>query len=178
MEGVGQRKKVTQMMECLAKAMFQLDRRFLSSDGIVVSLQRDEKNATIQLEFAGCDKDLKVRTGMIGMAENKTGPLAITQNTKQIIEKCWSAAGELDAHGYDRFRSSVELINIDSAADEVLAAKEEHQPSLPLLAPLLPNCKYVVRDKSHGSQRTLEPFSTTVGWLGSCLADWRVGRGW
>ena len=106
------------------------------------------------MDFAACDQDLKVRTGMLGMAENNGGPLAITKSTKEILQDVWSPAGKFDEVSYSRFCSSVEMINIDAAADEVLAAQEEHQPSLPLVAPLLENCKHVIRDKSHGCQRT------------------------
>ena len=156
--------KKRKMFMCIAEAMFDSDRAFLKDKSCTIALHRDEKNAKIQIEFTACNEKLDIRRGMVGMAENNGGPGSVSNTTKQILEELWKRPnGTIDHQGYTTFCNCVELINIDAAADEVLAAKEDHSPSLPQLQPLLPNCKLVARDKSHGCQRmyrAISPHST------------------
>lgn len=171
-EGVGARGKVWRMQCCIAEAMFAIDREFLKGSGTpgetVVALHRDEKNGRLQVDFTVCNSALQTRTGTMGIISNKGGTFGIVQSIVDIFERFWTdICGARDHDGLELFKTSIEVLNTDAAADEISASREQTRPSSTSDNAVTPNVKIIARDRAHGTQRCFgvrsKLFGVTVG---------------
>ena len=132
---VGDRQKIYRMQDCIAEAMWALDRQFLAN-ACCATLCRDERKSRLLIRYRATTPDLRVRCGILGQVKHRgTGALQIARSTVDMVDMMChtyridkSGVGEtgtqdatgiaLSAHIKDIIESSC----VDSASDEVLAA--------------------------------------------------------
>lgn len=162
-----QGRKAAQGVWCLNEALKFIDRRFLAN-AESISLFRDERKGRLNLRFRAVGKKLEVRCGMMGQErEFGTGAANITKATCKIVQRmCTTLHGcKFNTHGVKsklnkkilrRIRKNVFMITVDAAADEVLSGEMMRCNALyGGCSKLFENLKFVLRDKTHGSRRSL-----------------------
>jgi len=161
----GSSKKLWQGAWCLNEAVKSIDRNLLAN-AEAISLFRDERKSRLAMRFRAVKHNLEVRSGTLGQQrEFGTGAANITTATSNIIERmCSSLHGcrftpkkvksKINKKLLQHIRRKTVMITVDAAADEVLSA--EMLPSRELrggTSTILPNIKFVLRDKTHASRR-------------------------
>jgi hypothetical protein len=170
-EGIGWGKKIRRIVRRPALAVADLDRQFLASADCI-ALSRDESKGRLVVRFtAGRASDLATREGMFGQARfaGSSGQ-AIADATGQMLQematplslkpgglKFKGAKVEVDQQLYNDLRLKVEMLSVDSASNETLAANIMRRPELRRNHEELitPNLKVLARDKAHGMRRPL-----------------------
>ena len=133
--GVGEGKKVNQLVFCVAESIREIDRKWLS-DSCLMSLRRDEREGRLCVRFAATKFDtLETRCGTLGVATAfGTGATAITGATDMLMKTfCTDGAGprnigkaepkyngDLDKH----LRAIHSQLIVDSASDELLSGRQ------------------------------------------------------
>ena len=149
----------------LHEALKYIDRAFLAN-AAAISLFRDERKARLAIRFRAVSKNLEVRSGTLGQERNfGTGAKNITTASCNVIRRMctplndcryneWGTKAKLDKKLERHFCDHVFMMTVDAAADEVLSA-EMMRCRILHGGPdtLLPNLKFVLRDKTHASRR-------------------------
>lgn len=177
--GVADTAKKSQMVWCLSEAIKATSQSKLA-EATNVALFRDEGKGRLAVRARVVAKDLDVTDFTVGHTTNHgTGALAITKGTVQIMKRfCSRFAGApgkpkqvpfVKKTLFKKFRNAVTTITVDSAADEVLSSEMMRSSTLCSTSRrILPNLKFVIRDKCHGSRRLMtrtlagEPFLIDV----------------
>ena len=68
-------------MCCLGEAAFMMDRRFLTDEGTIVAIHRDEKTGRLQLDCTACNTNLETRARTMGIMDNQGGAFGIVATT-------------------------------------------------------------------------------------------------
>ena len=168
---LGGGKKIRRMLSCLAKAMWEKDREFLK-DAEVIAFTRDESHGRLVVRFTAAKANLTTRSGLFGQARfaGSSG-----QNIADATEAMLRAMatplqkkGDLNVKGvvggdvinvdqalFHALRHKVEMLSVDSASNETLAANIMRRPEQRRADEelLTPNLKVLVRDKAHGMRR-------------------------
>lgn len=159
--GVGGGKKIRRMLSCLAKAMWQKDREFLK-DAESIAFTRDESHGRLVVRFTAAKANLTTRSGLFGQSRfaGSSGQ-NIADATAAMLEAMATplqnkgGGGDVDKALFDALRHKVEMLSVDSASNETLAAnimrRPEHRRADEEV--LTPNLKVLVRDKAHGMRR-------------------------
>ena len=66
--GVGGRKKITHMVQCLGDAVFELDRRFFAT-AETITLHTDVRQLKLLVRFRAANQKLEVRRGILGIKD-------------------------------------------------------------------------------------------------------------
>ena len=173
---VGHKQKCYRMQLCLFEAMRALDREVLGA-AVCIGLQRDESHGHLILRYRACGPGLEFAQGVFGhMKSFGTGASAITDATAETVRQLCTPfhglpadikpkGGEFkpDQALYRHILDKIEMINVDSASDELLSATQMRQeahaagfaePSAgERLLPLTPNMRFTIRDKTHATRR-------------------------
>lgn len=131
----------------------------VSSEALQVS--RDEAKSRLHVRYRTIDKDWNVHAEYMGTARNFDGSsTGLTEATEQVYKKfCTSyldappdaaVTPVFHAEVYEHMRLITEAIAVDSAENEVVAARD-----LCRNGSFLPNCKYLLRDGAHSARRVL-----------------------
>ena len=156
--GVGCRKKVVQMVKCLAEGVRMIDREWIVK-AKSMAVVRDERDSRLVVRFSLTTGELECRQGILGQARHfGSGAEAITEATGQIIKefaatKCPDGPVPelLEAH----IRNTIHQLAVDAASDETLSGRMmQRGTNLDGERPLTPNLVLITRDKAHGSRRT------------------------
>jgi hypothetical protein len=167
-DGVGGRKRCGWMMRCLCEAMMEEERKRIM-DSKVIGLQRDEANGLLWFRFRCITKNLEFFQGIIGCGEKEfKGANGILKATDVVFQQ-FSTPGlmldpknnKLDKDCYRHLRQHLEMVNVDSAADELLASsimrteviEDNHGVAALAGQPLNPNMRVTIRDKTHATRR-------------------------
>lgn len=176
--GVGGRKKITHMVQCLGAAIVELDRRFLAS-AATITLHTDVRKLKLLVRFRAANLTLDSKRGILGIKDLKSALAIISiffSSKKHGVQNCCCffslpdmqccLAGttssslmaalteiltEFCRGDQDFFRSIVkriEVLDADGASDEQTSARD-------LRAMLLKDVKIILRDKAHASRRVL-----------------------
>jgi len=170
-QGIGAQHKLAKMAWCLFESMCDLDRKFFESRDLVIALHRDERHTKIKIRFSAVNASLKKRRGILGITTHiGGGHKGINHATRKIIKDMFTTrkapprpfmgykgrkemvTSTVNEDDFNNFCKSVELINVDAAPDEILAAYEGKK-SEPGSSALTPMARFVARDKSHGARR-------------------------
>lgn len=112
------------------------------------------------------DQDANLTVGIIGQAKStyKSTALGIADATMAVMRDfCTSGTGcaagrapVFDEALFEHMRTHIHSTTVDSAANEIVAAQDmaASQPGREFAQ--LPNHKLIVRDRAHGSRRTLQ----------------------
>ena len=66
--GVGGRKKITHMVQCLGDAVFELDRRFIAT-AETITLHTDVRQLKLLVRFRAANQKLQIRRGILGIKD-------------------------------------------------------------------------------------------------------------
>lgn len=166
--GLGGGKKIRRLIRCLAQAAWQADRNFLSQ-AESIALSRDESKGRLVVRFTAAKADLTTRAGLLGQARfaGSSGQAIADATAAMLAAMATPAApgslkavmegvqSETDQVVLQHLRQCVEMLSVDSASNETLAANimrrpEQRRQDEELLTP---NLKVLVRDKAHGMRR-------------------------
>ncbi len=115
---IGAKDKLLFMRDCLYHGLQSQDIAFFAQPGVICSLQRDERDNLLQVDYSACSPNLVVRSGTLGVAARKDESINVV--TRKIIERAFRQS----ATGVARFLDAVHVICSDAAADEIRAAKD------------------------------------------------------
>ena len=162
---LGGGKKIRRMLSCLAKAMWEKDREFLK-DAESIAFTRDESHGRLVVRFTAAKANLTTRSGLFGqarfagssgqnIADATAAMLRAMATPLQKKGNLNGGGGEVDQTLFDALRHKVEMLSVDSASNETLAANIMRRPEQRRADEevLTPNLKVLVRDKAHGMRR-------------------------
>jgi RNA-binding protein YhbY len=162
--GIGSGKKVRNLLKCLAKALWEKDRAFLK-DAESIAFTRDESHGRLIVRFTAGKADLTTRSGLFGQSRmSGSSGQNIADATAAMLRAMASpvkkgvlkgVVADVDQALYDSLRCKVEMLSVDSASNETLAANIMRRPEQIRADQelLTPNLKVLVRDKAHGMRR-------------------------
>lgn len=181
-DSVGQYERLKKLQWCLWEAIKEQDRKFLLTNGVVVTLLRDERQGRIALRFIAVDQHMEVKRGILGQTKIfGTGAEEINRATKHVVESlmtkclhpprgCLAAVSdaertEAQAHAATVL-GNVKVLTVDAASDELTAGRTGRAGS----DGITPNLALVIRDKTHASRRTVIAVWSSIVWCHSCLS--------
>ncbi|CAK9022737.1 unnamed protein product [Durusdinium trenchii] len=142
--GVGGRKKVTHMVQCLGDAVFDLDRRFVAT-AETIALHTDVRQLKLLVRFRAANMKLEWRKGILGIADlERTTSTALAAALQKMLKDFCQQDEEL----YNSVLKHIEVLDADGASDEQTSARE-------IRAMLLKDVKMILKDKAHASRRVL-----------------------
>eukprot|EP00438_Fugacium_kawagutii_P007524 Skav231105 [mRNA] locus=scaffold2525:459335:462529:+ [translate_table: standard] len=165
-------KKIFRMMFCLAEALYREDRQF-AKQAVCGSIRRDESDGRLLLYFTFVTKDLRTRSGTLGIRKKfGSGADALTCATIELFKRFATAnSGVQDflqakdsqpplsmdkglwKHALECQRQTI----IDAAADEQLSTRQMMDMTLPgSEEKAFPNLKLLTLDHSHATTRILK----------------------
>ena len=167
--------KIYRMVFCLSEALYSMDREF-AKKAIGGSVRRDESDGRLLLFFSLVNKDLQVRSGMLGVSKNHgTGAAALTSATWKLVQRfatpCYAVekfmlpkhepvspqVPSMDQSLCDHFAGVQRQMVIDAAADEQLSVQQMMEQKKPNSNErLFPNLNLVTHDHSHATSRILK----------------------
>lgn len=170
--GIGAQKKCMKIAQCLFEAMLCLERQMVRASKSI-GIQRDEAHGRLWLCHRICSDDFRETAGILGMVSGfGTGAKNIVKATEQAFRVfCTPGAifrsdaplshhrGAMDTDLFQILTQRVEMINVDSASDELLASrmmKDTTSAMLTDMGPLTPNLKIIIRDATHATRRVIE----------------------
>ena len=152
LDGVGGRKKLTNMQECLAEACFNIDRKLLRKAGSI-SFHQDVRQLILLVRFSACTPDLETAKGLAGYVQlERTRHSDLIHGTRLVLQRfCQSNADEVNNDLLLHIKAHTEALDADGAADEQLACR-----LLRSAQGELPHTKFVTRDRTHAARRFSE----------------------
>ena len=166
------RHKARKIEFCLAEALRERQRDTLKR-ARCISFSQDAAETRHLVRFASVDSNMTSTTGVLGMLrDGAAGHKAILRATDAVIRQastplhgaprkpCDTRSPQTvcDDGLYKHIRENVILWNSDAGPDELLAGSEAlvWAPSAQDVRPLLPNLRFVNRDKAHASRRVIK----------------------
>ena len=160
-----QRRKLQQMVWCLAEARRSEVRSFLRT-AVSIAIHQDGRTNRLCIRFSAVQPDLSCMRGILGqnkMIEGGHGKMR--EATSEVMTHlCTEGRGAPPrSHGKrietthlaeleDHIRTHVEVVDADGAADEQLAGRAMRRP-VDGMPSLFPKCLMVVCDKTHVARR-------------------------
>ena len=144
-------------MTCLASAVWQKGLEFLKGADCI-SFTRDESHGRLIVRYSAGNADLSMRSGLFGQSRFAGSTSQnIADATAVMIQRMATERGaaSFNKEVYDAIRLKIEMLSVDSASNEVLAANIMRRPEQRRADEelLTPNLKVLVRDKAHGMRR-------------------------
>ena len=84
LDGVGGRKKLTNMQYCLGDACFRVDLEFLKRAGSI-ALHQDVRQLVLMIRFSACTPEMDTAKGLFGFVELQTGNNRSLQEGTQLV---------------------------------------------------------------------------------------------
>ena len=150
------RKKCDKMRECLFEAICEARREFLSK-AETITLLRDESKGYLVIRVMACDNRFNHMVFALGVRFGRPqGSHSIVDSTAEMIDEfsqprvllpSRKALPPLDLA--DRIKTKVEAVCVDTAANEMKAARLGADS-------VTPNLKFVLRDAAHATRRMLQ----------------------
>ena len=181
-DGVGERKKLRQMLWCLAEAKREITRQRLAA-APCVHISQDKRATRFLCRYQCCSSDLTIQTGILQLSRDVgtpecSGADGLRRATLKALEHACTptkppghqAAQErppIDRSAFDMLVKKVESYAADGASDEQLAGRELAS-SLPIAGPSVKELKGVL-SQSLGSLKA--PALVSHG-------GWRRHPGW
>ena len=165
-EGIFGQAKAKTMGWCLVEALLIKHRKQLS-ECVVGSLLRDERHGRLQVRLRGATADMDQISMYIGTAlEFSPDAVGINAATDRLLKtmctrfKCCPVPGVeplFDEALHKHVVNIIEALTVDAAANEVVAGWDLTIPNpVKEQPPLLPNCRFILRDCAHASRRVLQ----------------------
>jgi hypothetical protein len=154
-----------------------------------IALFRDESKSRLALRFRAVSPTLDTFSGFLGQEKDPgTGALNVTQATKRVMIRFSSRFSGapylktkkmfLKQKTLHNLRYKVKAVTVDAAADEVLSVEMMRSATLSGEATrLTPNCKFLNRDKTHGSRRLISRGWGADKFLNENVTMFARGRG-
>lgn len=167
-------KKIYRMLFCLAEALYREDRQF-AKQAVCGSIRRDESEGRLLLYFTFVTKDLRTRSGTLGIRKKfGSGADALTSATLELFKRFATENSGVTAFLEAKAKSSQPSLTmdhglwkhslncqrqtiIDAAADEQLSSRQMMDMTLPdSNEKAFPNLKLLTLDHSHATTRILK----------------------
>ena len=153
--------KAFDMIWCIGEALAAMKRKCLAKADTML-MMRDERHGRMHVRFVACGPDQPYISGFLGQSRDHTpDSLGIVAATEQVYKNiCTKYFGlpngkpEFDAELYNHLCKITEAVAIDSASNEVVAAKDMCTPFGDKPA-LFPNCSHILRDAPPSARRVL-----------------------
>jgi hypothetical protein len=154
-----------------------------------IALFRDESKSRLALRFRTVSDTLDTFSGFLGQERDPgTGALNVTKATKRVMTRfCSRFSGApylktkkvfLKTKTFRNLRHKVKAVTVDAAGDEVLSVEMMRSAKLSGEATrLTPNCKFLNRDKTHGSRRLISRGWGADKFLNENVTMFARGRG-
>ena len=151
LEGVGARKKQTNMLRCVGLACYEIDAAIMRNAHSLV-IHQDVSELTLLVRFSLCTSDLCVVKGLFGLTHLENGSHAcLLAATERVVRLFYCDDEDLVQH----VRAITELLDMDAASDEQLAGRLMRASGA-----FFPGAKQVLRDPTHATRRLLSrPFA-------------------
>ncbi len=189
LDGVGKRKKVTRMIYCLAEAVRQRTRIWLS-DASSLTIHSDASQGRLLVRGQMCGHDICPRYCLLGTAVIREDPSAlgiseaIVRALRDLATPLCSTPGSTTAPqapylpALTHICSIVEVFNADAASDEQLAGTLV-AGGLDYAVPLgvFPHLKVISKGKPHGARRVTSRTWNCDPYLGALAEKVVMGRG-
>ena len=158
--------KRAKMTFCLSEGIKSIDQDHVGQSD-KISLFRDESKSRLSIRFRTVARNLEVHSGTLGTCKDwGSGAKAICDATtsamKRFSSRFHGPPGKPKVESfvkkslYNKLRTNIICITVDSAGDEVLASEMMRSAILNnSRSRPTPNLQFVIRDKTHGSKRLL-----------------------
>ena len=180
--------KKAKMTYTLSEAVKSVGQKAVD-DSHSIALFRDESKSRLALRFRTVSPTLDTFSGFLGQERDPgTGALNVTKATKRVMTRfCSRFSGApylktkkvfLKTKTFRNLRHKVKAVTVDAAGDEVLSVEMMRSAKLSGEATrLTPNCKFLNRDKTHGSRRLISRGWGADKFLNENVTMFARGRG-
>ena len=160
-------RKGNAMVWCLSEASLQMKRESIAK-ATCMNISRDERHGRLHVRYRCVDDNFNFSCGYLGQSrDHTTDSFGISLATEKIFEEfCLQDACPPEGSVpqirpcanrdlYQHMCAITEAISVDSASNELVAAREQCSWHPDLGLKFLKNCKFILRDAAHSARRIL-----------------------